>query len=213
MSSIKLEDWGLIDYEQAYQRQKDIVQEVLKGGCERLVFCEHPAVLTLGRMTKQESLLYTKEEIIQKGVGVYSIDRGGDITLHAQGQLIVYPILDLNNFGRDLKDFMQKLEQVAVDFLKDFGILAISIPGKRGVFVSRDKIISMGIGVKKWVCFHGVGINVNTDLNLFLLIKPCGLDVQMTSIQKQLGRQISMDQVKISWINHFQRVFKVGIES
>ncbi len=202
-----VEDWGLIDYMQAYERQRQIVADVIAGAPERLIFCEHPPVLTLGRMTNPESLLYTRDIIESKGVVIHSIDRGGDVTLHAPGQLVVYPIVNLNNRGKDLKHYMEKLEQVAVDLLTDFGILAISIPGQRGVFVGRDKIISIGVGVRKWVTYHGLGINVNTDLSLFNLIKPCGLNVRMTSMQKIKGQAVPMAEVKAIIIKRFQEKF------
>jgi lipoate-protein ligase B len=195
-SDIKVEDWGLIDYKEAYDRQKSLVSEVIAGAPGRLIFCEHPPVLTLGRMTKPESFLYGRDDIIEKGVQIYSIDRGGDVTLHAPGQLVFYVIIDLNKYGRNLKSYLEKLEQVAVDLLKDFGILAISIPGKRGVFVGKDKIASIGIGVRKWVTYHGVGLNISTDLSLFRLIKPCGLDVNMTSMEKLLSKPVNLSDVK-----------------
>ncbi|MBF0490552.1 MAG: lipoyl(octanoyl) transferase LipB [Candidatus Omnitrophica bacterium] len=206
--NIIVEDWGIIDYTLAYQRQKSLVQEIIAGGTGHLIFCEHPPVLTLGRTFTEGSLLYTKEEIEQRGVTVQTVDRGGDVTLHAPGQLVVYVILDLNLFKRDLKGYLEKLEQVAVDLLKEFGILAVSVPGKRGVFVKADKIISIGVGVRKWVSYHGVGINVNTDLSLFSLIKPCGLDVHMTSMAKLLGRPKDMDEVKKKWAEIFSKTFK-----
>ena len=205
------EDWGMVDYTIAYQRQKKLVEAVIAGESGRLVFCEHPPVLTLGRLFQEGSLLYTKEEVEQRGVALQVVDRGGDVTLHAPGQLVVYVILDLNLFERNLKSYLEKLEQVAVDLLRDFGILAISIPGKRGVFVQADKIISIGIGVRKWVSYHGLGINVNTDLSLFSLIKPCGLDVQMASMSQLLGRSVGMEQVKNKWKQNFSNIFKVNI--
>jgi lipoate-protein ligase B len=208
---IIVEDWGIVDYSTAYQRQKQLVNAVITGEKGRLIFCEHPPVLTLGRMFKEGSLLYTKEEIETKGVMVQNIDRGGDVTLHAPGQLVVYVILDLNHFERHLKIYLEKLEEVAIALLKDFGILALSIPGKRGVFVKQDKIISIGIGVRKWVTYHGLGINVNTDLSLFSLIKPCGLNVNMTSMQKLLKYSIDMQEVKNKWAELFINTFKVTI--
>jgi lipoate-protein ligase B len=208
---ITVEDWGTIEYSAAYERQKELVNAVIKGAPGRIVFCEHPPVLTLGRSYQEGSLLYTKEEIAERGVDLQTIDRGGDITLHAPGQLVVYCILDLNQLDRNLKSYLEKLEQVAVDLLKDFGILAISIPGKRGVFVKADKITSIGIGVRKWVSYHGLGINVNTNLSLFSLIKPCGLDVQMTSIAKLLGHPVAIEDVKSKWIANFSRIFEVQI--
>jgi lipoate-protein ligase B len=206
-SNMIVEDWGLVDYAEAYLRQKSCVQDVMAGGKDRLILCEHPAVLTLGRMTNPGSLLYQRQEIEARGVQITSVDRGGDVTLHAPGQLIVYPIFNLNNYGKNLKVYMEMLEEVAVDLLKNFGILAISISGKRGVFVGDDKIISIGVGVRKWVTYHGLGINVNTDLSLFKLIKPCGLDVRMTSMQKLKNHPVPMQDVKSNVVQQFQEHF------
>jgi lipoate-protein ligase B len=202
-----VEDWGLVDYLDGLERQKKCVQSVIAGAGDHLILCEHPAVLTLGRMTKPESLLYQREEIEGRGVMVTNVDRGGDVTLHAPGQLIVYPLFNLNKHGKNLKFYMEKLEEVAVDLLKNFGILAISISGQRGVYVGPDKIISIGVGVRKWVTYHGLGINVNTDLSFFNLIKPCGLDVRMTSMQKLKGHAVAMQEVKIKVVEQFQKYF------
>ena len=203
MTKFTVENWGMVDYQSAYERQRAVVQEVIAGGPQRLVFCEHPPVLTLGRMFNPESLIYTREDILSRGVSIVPVDRGGDVTLHAPGQMVVYVIADLNRHGRDLKRYLMDIEQVAIDLLKDLDILAMGVPGKRGVFVKKDKIISIGVGVRKWVTYHGLGINVNTDLSLFDLIKPCGLDVQMTSMQKLLGKPIKMEDVQASFVKHF----------
>jgi len=218
---IIVEDWGIIDYSAAYERQRKLVESVINGEPGRLIFCEHHPVLTLGRMYTEGSLLYTTEEINERGVQIQKVDRGGDITLHAPGQLVVYLILDLNLSERNLKTYLEKVEQVAVDLLKDFGILAVSISGKRGVFVPisrpgsvisrEDKITSIGIGVRKWVTYHGLGINVNTDLSLFSLIKPCGLDVNMTSMTKVLGVPVEMDDVKGRFKRIFSNIFKIEV--
>jgi lipoate-protein ligase B len=204
---IIIEDWGLTHYHEAYERQKCCVQSVIDGAPDHLILCEHPPVLTLGRMTNPDSLLYQRKDIEERGVVITSVDRGGDVTLHAPGQLIVYPIFNLNKHGKDLKVYMQKLEEVAVDLLKNFGILAISISGQRGVFVGTDKIISIGVGVRKWVTYHGLGINVNTDLSLFNLIKPCGLNVRMTSMQKLKGHAVPIEDVKAKTIELFQKSY------
>ena len=215
MNNFIIEDWGLIDHAAAVKRQRAVVQEVIAGASQRLVFCEHPPVLTLGRMFKPESFLYTREDILSRGVSIVPVDRGGDVTLHAPGQLIVYVMADLNRYGRDLKVYLEHIEQVAVDLLKDFDILAMSMPGQRGVFAparpgsstGRNKIISIGVGVSKWVTYHGLGINVNTDLSLFDLIKPCGLDVRMTSIVQLKGTPVAMSDVKEKFTRHFCRQF------
>lgn len=208
-SACVIQDWGLIPYQEAFVRQKELVSRVINGEEPHLVICEHPAVLTIGRMTKPDSLLWSPNDIKEAGVEVASIDRGGDITLHAPGQLVVYPIFDLNDRGRDLKLFLEELEEVVIDLLTDFGILAGSIDGQRGVWVGREKIASIGIGVRKWVSYHGVGLNVNTDLALFRMIRPCGLDVQMTSIQKLIGAPVDMSQVKARLITHFGSKFNL----
>jgi len=204
---IIVEDWGLVNYLDGYERQKKCVQSVIAGAGDHLILCEHPAVLTLGRRSNPESLLYQRKEIEEHGVMITSVDRGGDVTLHTPGQLIVYPVFNLNKHGKNLKVYMEKLEEVAVDLLKNFGILAISIGGQRGVFVGPDKIISIGIGVRKWVTYHGLGINVNTDLSLFNLIKPCGLNVRMTSMQKLKGHTVPMRDVKAKVVEQFRKYF------
>ena len=206
-SNIIVEDWGLINYAEAFERQKKCVQAVIAGAGDHLIFCEHPAVLTLGRMTDPGSLLYQPKEIEGRGVMIQRVDRGGDVTLHAPGQLVVYPIFNLNKHDKNIKVYMEKLQEVAVDLLKNFGILAISISGQRGVFVGADKIISIGVGVRKWVTYHGLGINVNTDLSLFDLIKPCGLNVRMTSMQKIKGHAVPMRDVKAKVVEQFQKHF------
>jgi lipoate-protein ligase B len=208
--SCVVEDWGLVDYAQAYQRQKDLVSRVIAGDNQRLIFCEHPAVLTLGRMTKPENILWPKEEIEARGVAIIPIDRGGDITLHAPGQLVVYPIFNLNEYGHDLKAFFEKLEYVVIDLLKEFDILAVSLDGQRGVWAGREKIASMGIGVRKWVSYHGIGLNVNTDLKLFSMIRPCGLDVSMTSVAKLRGASVDMDGVKSKMVKNFVKHFDLS---
>jgi len=202
-----VEDWGLVNYVDALERQKKCVQSIIAGAPDHLILCEHPPVLTLGRLTNPQSLLYQRKKIEERGVTIVNVDRGGDVTLHAPGQLIVYPIFNLNKHGKNLKAYMEKLQEVAVDLLKNFGILAISIGGQRGVYVGEDKIISIGVGVRQWVTYHGLGINVNTDLSLFDLIKPCGLDVRMTSMQKLKGRPVPMKDVKAKVVEQFQKNF------
>lgn len=191
-----VQDWGLIDYQEAYMRQKQCVGKVIEGAPGCLIFCEHPTVLTLGRMTKKENLLWPVDFIQSKGIAVTSIDRGGDVTLHAPGQLVIYAIFNLACVDRDLKQYLEQLQEVVIDLLKEFDILAGGINGQRGVWVGKDKIASIGVGVRKWVSYHGIGLNVNTDLELFRMIRPCGLDVAMTSMQKLKGVPVSLSVVK-----------------
>ena len=138
---IIVEDWGLINYADGLERQKKCAQSVIAGAGDHLIFCEHPAVLTLGRMTNPESLLYSRKEIEERGVMITSVDRGGDVTLHVPGQLVVYPIFNLNKHGKNIKAYMGMLQEVAVDLLKNFGILAISISGQWGVFAGRIRFL------------------------------------------------------------------------
>ena len=200
-------DLGLIPYEQAYQKQQEAVASVGHTGKTELFFCEHPAVITLGRMSRQEHLLASEAQLQAREVGCVAIDRGGDITLHAPGQLVIYPIVDLKRYKQDLHWYLHTLEDITCAALQDFGLSGGRLAGKTGVYTEGRKIASIGIGVRKWIAYHGVGINVATDLSLFSLIKPCGLDVAMTSMTKELGRPVDREKVKQSWQKHFQGVF------
>lgn len=203
-----IRDLGLIAYDLAYAFQKSCVQKVLNGGSQTLILCEHPPVITCGRMTDGRHLLVTEQDLSKRSVLVRHIDRGGDVTLHAPGQLVVYPILDLSARERDLHLFLRRLEQVAIDLLDGFGIVADRLKGKTGVWVGPKKIASLGIGVRKWVTFHGLSVNVQTDLSLFSMIKPCGLDVQMTSMTDILKKPVPMGQVKDALTRAFHKSFQ-----
>ncbi len=205
-----VEDWDVIDYNEAYARQKAAVQGVLSGHGPYLFLCEHPPVITLGRLAESRHILISADALKQRGIPVVAIDRGGDVTLHAPGQLVVYPILNLKNYRRDLRWYLDKLEQVAIDLLKDFDILTCRLPGRTGVWVESKKIVSIGVGVKQWVTFHGLAININTALPLFNLIKPCGLDVLMTSVQQVQGAAVDMLDVKRLCQRHCLRIFAAG---
>ncbi|MCA9403710.1 MAG: lipoyl(octanoyl) transferase LipB [Candidatus Omnitrophica bacterium] len=198
---------GLIDYQQAYRRQLEAVDEVRAGGMSQLLFCEHPAVLTLGRMTKPGTVLWPPAQLEEAGVQLVKVDRGGDVTLHAPGQLVVYPIVDLNRYGRDLHRHLRLLEDVAMAVLRRFDIKPRREPGQTGVWVGPDKLVSIGIGVKRWITYHGIGINVNTDLSLFRMIKPCGLNVEMSSISHIIGRNLDMNDVMAKVRDEFFRVY------
>ncbi len=205
-----IKDLGLIEYEKAYQIQKLCVEEVLKGNPQSLIICEHPCVVTLGRLAKEENLLIPHQDIEKKKVKILPIDRGGDITLHSPGQLVIYPILNLKNYGMDLKKYLFHLEQVAIDFLRDFDILACRKLQQTGVWVGKDKVASIGIGVKRWISFHGMAINVNTDLDLFSMIRPCGLDVRMTSLNNLKGSPINFRFAKNVFIKKFCQQFHLA---
>jgi lipoate-protein ligase B len=192
----RFQDLGLIEYSEALQRQKDAVHAVIEGGAQTVFFCEHPTVLTLGRLGTEKNILVSCETLENTGVKVLRIDRGGEVTLHTPGQLVIYPVLNLNHFGRDLKSYLLGLEQVAIDLLRDFGIVANGISGQRGVWVGTKKIASIGIGVRKWVSYHGMALNINTDLRHFKMIRPCGLDVEMTSLEELTGTRADLGEIK-----------------
>lgn len=199
----RVKDIGLIDYEEAFQLQKQTVAEVIQGEFDTLLLCEHPMVFTLGRLADEQNFLIPPKDIQARGIKILPVDRGGEVTLHGPGQIVTYPIFHLNHFRRDLRHFLYKLEQVAIDLLQDFDIVARRISGRRGVWVGQEKIASLGIGVKKWVSFHGMAVNVNTDLDLFSMIKPCGLDVKMTSMAKLLGHEVILNEVKERIVQHY----------
>ena len=196
MHSCFFEDLGLIDYDAAWIRQEAAVAQVQAGGPQRVLICEHPPLLTLGRLAAPEHILFPQAELEEAGIRVLRVNRGGEVTLHAPGQLVVYPILYLPFYGKDLKKYLHNLEQVAIDLLKDFDIVADRFLGRTGVWFGAKKIVSIGVGVKKWVSFHGLALNVNTDLELFRWIRPCGLNVQMTSMAAIKGQLVPMSDVK-----------------
>lgn len=200
-----VKDLGLIAYQDAYKIQMEAVQAVIGGAPNTIFFCEHPAVLTLGRMAAEQNILVAHEELEKRKVELAKIDRGGEVTLHNPGQMVVYPILNLNEYGRDLRAYLHKLEQVAIDLLGDFDILARRIEGQRGVWVKNRKIASIGVGVKKWVSYHGIAINVCNDLTQFSLIRPCGLDVQMASMESLKEVKVPMPEVKQRFLYHWSK--------
>jgi lipoate-protein ligase B len=204
----QVHDLGLIDYEMAYEAQMSILATILEGAESTLILCEHPPVVTCGRLSRKENILGTLADFQKKGVTMKQIDRGGDVTLHAPGQLVLYTIFDLERFGKDLHAFLRRLEEAVIAVLADFAIEANRSDGGTGVWVGKRKIASMGIGVKKWVSYHGIGLNVNTDLELFKLINPCGLGVAMTSMREQKGAPVDMEKVKESAIRQINDVFK-----
>ncbi len=205
----RVEDLGLVDFEDARACQKVQVARVRAGGRPVLLLCEHPAVITLGRLAQEKNILVSRETLERKGVQVVSTDRGGDVTLHAPGQLVAYPILPLARWKKDLHWYLAQLEQVAIDLLMSFGIVANRIPGKTGVWTDSCKIASIGVGVRQWVTYHGLGINVDMDMALFDLINPCGLDARMTSMTRVKDTAVEMRDVKECLVKCFHRQFNL----
>lgn len=198
--SLEIEWLGTLRYADALARQEAAVADRIAGRTEdRLLLVEHPAVVTLGRSTDPTNLHRTPDAMRADGIDVHEIARGGDVTYHAPGQLVGYPILDLDALERrDVHDHLRRLEAGLIDALEALGIPARRVDGRTGVFVDRArsrrgdgpdrKIASIGVGVRKWVTFHGFALNVSVDLAGFDLIVPCGLhDVRMTSVAAELG--------------------------
>ena len=205
--------WGMVDYAEALARQKELVRAVAGGASGVLVLCEHPVVITLGRKAAMSNILISGQDLERRGISLVAVDRGGDVTLHAPGQLVAYPVMDLKTMGRDIRMCLQKMEQASVDFLLDFDIVARGQeapeqggPSYRGVWVGSRKIASMGIGISRWVTYHGIGLNISTDMGLFDLIRPCGLDVQMTSVKRLTGRVLPMREAAERFAEHFIRI-------
>ncbi len=209
MTHITFIDLGLTDFVKAWQFQKDLVaHRKYNGGNDVLIFCEHEPVITLGRGAKEENLLCKPEQIKEKGIDFVKIDRGGDVTFHAPGQLIAYPIFDLKKRSRDIRLFMRDLEKVVINTLLFYNIESYAGPTKRGVWTRNKKICSLGIGVSGWFSYHGIALNVNNDLAFFKYIKPCGLEARvMTSLSEVSGHKKNIDQVKRILQKEFIKVF------
>jgi lipoyl(octanoyl) transferase len=205
----QVERLGLVDYadglrlqrERLAARKADLIPDTL-------LLLEHPHVYTLGRNAKKDNILLSVEQVAMRGVQVFEIDRGGDVTYHGPGQLVGYPILDLTQHRRDIAWYMRALEEVLIAVAREYGIEAGRLSGAPGIWVGNDKLAAMGVHISRWVTSHGFAFNVNTDLRYFDWIVPCGLrDKGVTSLQKLLGVPVAMDGVKEKVILHFGRVF------
>jgi lipoate-protein ligase B len=188
-------DLGLVEFEEAYKKQVEIFAKI-KAGQMRSAFiiCSHRPVITLGRSFKPGGLLASSGELSKRGVRVIEVSRGGDITYHGPGQLVVYPILDLNFLKKDIHWYLRSLEDLIIDYLRYFDIGAGRVSGLTGVWVSGKKIASIGVSVKNWITLHGLSINIlKDDLSNFSLIKPCGMDIIITSLESELSRSVSWE--------------------
>jgi lipoyl(octanoyl) transferase len=213
MPEVECIDLGLIDYKEAWDLQEKLFQKTVQQKIDirngnttietsnYIIFCEHPHVYTLGKSGSEENLLLNAEQLSEKEAVYYKINRGGDITYHGPGQLVVYPILDLDYFFTDIHKYMRFLEEVVISTLKEFGIESGRYEGLTGVWIEAEtprarKICAMGVKSSRWVTMHGIGFNINTDLNYFSHIIPCGIDDKaVTSMKQELGIPISMEKV------------------
>ena len=204
---------GLIDYQEAWDYQEKLFKDTIdkkirirNGETDLstqnyLLFCEHPHVYTLGKSGDASHLLLSEELLAQHQAKFYKINRGGDITYHGPGQLVGYPIFDLDHFFPDIHKYMRFLEEAVIQTLKEYGIESGRVEGMTGVWLDTDKptarkICAMGVKSSRWVTMHGIGFNINSDLNYFSHIVPCGIqDKGVTSMKKELGREVDMAEV------------------
>ena len=221
---------GLVDYKKAWDIQEKYFKQAIdckiaiRNGenlpppSNYLILCEHPNVYTIGKSGKEENLLLSSEEVKSKEASFYKINRGGDITYHGPGQLVVYPILDLDQFFTDIHKYMRFLEQAVINTLLKFGIQSSRIDGMTGVWIdsalpSARKICAMGVKSSRWVTMHGIGFNINTNLDFFSHIVPCGIDDKaVTSMQKELGIEVDMQEVENIIIEEFKSLFGFQIK-
>ena len=202
-------DLGLIDYQKGFSWQQDLVNEIASGKRKGvLIFCEHSPVITLGRSAKKENVLKPGEQLKSLGIEVVAANRGGDVTLHLPGQLVVYPVFNLRYLGRDIGLFLRNMEKAVISLLNDYRIKATALEGSTGVWVEQKKIASIGIAVKNWVAYHGVSLNINCNLDLFSLIRPCGQDIIMTSMARFIHfNDLNVSEIKIKLADKFKQVF------
>jgi lipoyl(octanoyl) transferase len=202
-------DLGTIDYKEAWELQQRTFELRTKNEIDDILYLlEHPHTYTLGKVADKNNLITTDAVLKEKQISVYDIDRGGDITYHGPGQIVGYPIIDLKNWKQDTHEYLRNLEEVIISVCKDYGIETGRNPKYTGVWVGNRKIAAIGIKVSRWITMHGFAFNINTDLGLFDGIIPCGIkDKEVTSLSKELGRKIELDEVKEKLLFHFIRLF------
>lgn len=219
-SNFIFEDLGQIPYKKAWDYQKlifnrltDIKKDEI-GNKNQLLFCEHPHVFTIGKSGKLSNLLISKELLKEKGIEHFHIDRGGDITYHGPGQIVVYPLFDLNTFGIGTRDYVFKIEKIMIRTMKKFGIECGRLDGAAGIWLEPNvpaksrKICAIGVRSSRRVTMHGLALNVNTDLSFFNYINPCGFtDKGVTSMEKELEKVVDIEDVKSVLLDNFRKEF------
>ena len=227
---VEFQDWGTIDYQEAWDKQEALFSEIVNiksanrtNNTENitknyLIFCEHPAVYTLGKSGKIEHLLLDEKGLLDNHARFYKINRGGDITYHGPGQLVGYPILNLDYFFTDIHKYLRLLEEAVILTLADYKITAGRSEGQTGVWLESDnpfkarKICAMGVRCSRWVTMHGFAFNVNTNLADFKNIVPCGIDDKaVTSMEAELGEKVNIESVKLKLIQHLAELFNMEI--
>ena len=226
---VLFEDWGLLDYKIAWDKQEAVFASTVLQKVENrnsglynpttnhLIFVEHPHVYTLGNSGKTDHLLLDDESLIQKNASFYKTNRGGDITYHGPGQIVGYPVLDLDNFFTDIHLYLRTLEEAVILTLEHYGIQAGRYPKFTGVWLDADrhkarKICALGVRCSRWVTMHGFALNVNTDLDYFKNIVPCGInDKDVTSMEQELGGKVDMEEVKKVLKEKISLLFKMEL--
>lgn len=230
-------DLGLRDYQTAWDYQEKLLQENVRRKSKNfvssdvdthsplptshyLLFTEHPLVYTLGKSGSMENVLLAGDELKKKGIEFFHTNRGGDITFHGPGQVVGYPILDLEKFETDIGKYLRRIEEVIILTMAEYGIEGRRSAGETGVWIDpgvpgkERKICAIGVRCSRWVTMHGFAFNVNTDLSYFNYIIPCGIsNKQVTSLQKELGRPADIEAVKMSLKKNFERVFDAELLS
>lgn len=218
------EDLGLMDYKQAWDYQEELLATGIehkkngRKGENRLLFCEHPHVFTLGRSGDEKNMLITDQLLEKVQATFYKINRGGDITYHGPGQLVGYPIFDLEQLNIGVKTYIYKLETAIINTLQSYGLNASRLDEATGVWLDVDtpaqsrKICAIGVKISKFITMHGFALNVNTDLNYFSYINPCGfIDKGVTSMEKELGHKIDLQEVKDKLKEKISREFRITL--
>ena len=226
--NVEFIDLGLIDYKKCWDYQEVLFAKILKtkslnrNSEEQLktenyfIFCEHPNVYTIGKSGNENNLLVSKQDLLKKNAGFYKINRGGDITFHGPGQIVGYPIFDLDNFFTDIHKYLRLLEEAVILTLNEYGISCGRSKGETGVWIDAGKknarkICALGVRTSRWVTMHGFALNVNTDLNYFNNIIPCGIsNKKVTSIKNELDKQFRLEDVKKKLKYHLIQVFKIS---
>lgn len=205
---------GRVAYPEAVALQERLNRARQEGRIpDTLLLLEHPPVITLGRGAHAEHVVADPESLARRGVPVYETARGGDVTYHGPGQLVGYPIFDLTARGRDVHRYLRDVEEALIRALATWGLEGERVPGLTGVWVGRDKVAAIGIGVRRWVTWHGFALNVSTELDAFELIVPCGIrDRGVTSLQKLLGHEVPAPQVTDAIVDAFAAVFGLAPE-
>lgn len=231
--TVQFQNLGTIDYKQAWEYQEQLFNGILErkqlnrnlpeeeqqATPNFLLFCQHPHVYTLGKSGAESNLLINEQMLAEKQATFYKINRGGDITYHGPGQLVGYPILDLENFFTDIHKYLRLLEETIILTLAEYGIEAGRIPGLTGVWIDHveqkrpRKICAMGVKCSRWVTMHGFAFNINPDLGYFGNIVPCGItDKEVTSLVKELGHEVPMEEVEEKVLRHFGLLFEAAIK-